>query len=375
MVPPPSSMYVAGALELPNTTAVGAGVLTLGGDRFLHNYGPAADAGNTFVGQLAGNFTLGGLGLFEGMYNTAVGYQSLSSNTTGFSNTTSGFQSLYFNTTGSDNTASGYWSLHANTTGSDNTASGAASLASNTTGYWNTASGFESLWQNTTGFSNTASGFRSLWQNTTGSSNTASGTSAGSTNATGSNNTFLGAYSDAAADNLTNATAVGYGAIVNASNKVRIGNGSVLVIEGQVAWSFPSDARLKENIRDLDLGLDFVLQLRPVSFTMKQGNGRTDMGFLAQDVEAVLGDDYNVLGIGGDQDRTLSLRGTDLIAPMVKAIQEQQTQIADQAKTVQTQQVQIEAQRGEIQELKAAVEALRARVQAQTVPARTADLR
>jgi len=29
---------------------------------------------------------------------------------------------------------------------------------------------------------------------------------------------------------------------------------------------------------------------------MKQGNGRTDMGFLAQDVEAVLGDDYNVSG-------------------------------------------------------------------------------
>jgi len=70
-------------------------------------------------------------------------------------------------------------------------------------------------------------------------------------------------------------------------------------------------------------------QLRPVSFTMKQGNGRTDMGFLAQDMEALLGDGYNVLGIGADEDRTLSLRGTDLIAPLVKAIQEQQAQIED----------------------------------------------
>jgi uncharacterized coiled-coil protein SlyX len=134
------------------------------------------------------------------------------------------------------------------------------------------------------------------------------------------------------------------------------------VIEGQVAWSIPSDVRLKENIRDLDLGLDFVLQLRPVSFTMKQGNGRTDMGFLAQDVEAVLGDDYNVLGIGGDQDRTLSLRGTDLIAPLVKAIQEQDATIKAQQARIEAkdariaglenqqaaQQSQIEAQRQEI---------------------------
>jgi hypothetical protein len=404
MVPPPSSMYVAGALELPLTTAVGAGVITLGGDRFLHNYGPA-NAYNTFVGQQAGNFTM------TGTYNTASGYQSLSSNTTGSENTASGVQSLYFNTTGSSNTASGVSSLFYNTTGYNNTASGFRSLVFNTTGYNNTASGFQSLYSNTTGFYNTASGYQSLpsnttgtyntasgvqslffnslgssntasgyqslysnttgneniaigyqslysnttggantasgggslYSNTTGDYNTASGFNAGTTNTTGSNNTFLGTGSDAQSNNLTNATAVGYSALVDASNHVRIGDTSVTQIGGQVAWSNLSDARHKDNIRDLDLGLDFVLQLRPVSFTMKQGNGRTDMGFLAQDVEAVLGDDYNVLGIGGDQDRTLSLRGTDLIAPMVKAIQEQDT-------TIKAQQAQIEALRAALAE-------------------------
>jgi len=45
------------------------------------------------------------------------------------------------------------------------------------------------------------------------------------------------------------------------------------------------------------------------------------MGFPTQDVEAVLGDACNVVGIGGDKDRTLSLRGTDLVAPAVKAVQ------------------------------------------------------
>jgi hypothetical protein len=146
---------------------------------------------------------------------------------------------------------------------------------------------------------------------------------------------------------------VGYGAIVNASNKVRIGNASVTAIEGQVAWSYPSDVRLKEAIRDLDLGLEFVLQLRPVSFTMKQGNGRTDMGFLAQDVEAVLGDGYNLLGIGQDAERTLSLRATDLIAPLVKAVQEQQAQIESRDARVATLENQQAVQQAEIQALKA----------------------
>ena len=87
---------------------------------------------------------------------------------------------------------------------------------------------------------------------------------------------------------------------------------------------------------------------------------------LAQDVEAVLGDGYNVLGIGGDKDRTLSLRGTDLIAPMVKAIQEQQA-------TIKAQQAQIEAkdarladmenqqaaQQGTIERQQAEIEALK----------------
>jgi trimeric autotransporter adhesin len=248
--------------------------------------------------------------------NTAVGYNALTNN-----------QPVFTVSSGTANTAVGSQALQTNTIGYDNTASGFKSLYSNTIGFDNTASGDQSLYANTQGLENTAIGGFSLYANTLGNENTAVGYNTGQTNTTGTSNTFVGFAADAAANNLINATALGYLATVNASNKVRIGNSSVSVIEGQVAWSFPSDVRLKENIRDLDLGLDFVMQLRPVSFTMKQGNGRTDMGFLAQDVEALLGDGYNVLGIGGDKDRTLSLRGNDLIAPLVKAFQEQQAQI------------------------------------------------
>jgi hypothetical protein len=124
MAPPSSSLYVAGALGLPDTTALGAGALTLGGDSFLHNYGPASDAGNTFVGEGTGNFTMGGLESWEGKANTAIGSSSLTSNATGDSNTASGSSSLLSNTKGYQNTASGVASLYSNTTGCANTANG-----------------------------------------------------------------------------------------------------------------------------------------------------------------------------------------------------------------------------------------------------------
>lgn len=102
-----------------------------------------------------------------------------------------------------------------------------------------------------------AIGSGALFLNSTGSWNTASGEGAGWFNQTGSNNTFVGAKAEAWVDGLANATAIGYNAIVNASNKVRIGNSSVTVIEGQVPFSSVSDAREKREMHDTTLGLDF----------------------------------------------------------------------------------------------------------------------
>jgi hypothetical protein len=332
---------ISGNLTLPATTAT-TGQIKLGPYPFIHNYGPV-NAWNTFVGNSAGNFTMGGPGSSDGTYNTGVGSVSLASNTTGhfntavgagslnnntagLENTAIGFASLAFNTSGRYNTATGASSLHSNSTGSQNTASGHSSLSHNA-GDNNTAIGYSSLSASTTGSQNTAVGSTSLRANTTGWGNVGLGWAAGDTITTGTNNTFLGEGADATAGNLSNATAIGADAYVDASNKVRIGNNSVMVIGGAVAWSNLSDARAKKDIQDLDLGLDFVLALRPVQFSMIEGNGRTDLGFLAQDIESLLGDGYNVLGVGGDADRTLSLRYTDLIAPLVKAVQEQQAQI------------------------------------------------
>jgi septal ring factor EnvC (AmiA/AmiB activator) len=110
-----------------------------------------------------------------------------------------------------------------------------------------------------------------------------------------------------------------------------------------------SDKRVKKDIKDITLGLNFIKSLRPVQYKLKKGDDRTDFGFIAQEIESLVGDNYNILGIGIDADRTLSLRYTDFIAPMVKAMQEQQA-IIEQQKT------EIEKQKGEIAEQKSIID-------------------
>ena len=118
--------------------------------------------------------------------------------------------------------------------------------------FLNTASGREALYNNTTGEYNTASGRHTLYGNTTGFSNTAIGADALNNNTTGSTNTAIGFRADVATGNLTNATAIGNEAMVNASNKIRLGNSSVTVIEGQVMFSASSDKTKKENFQSVD---------------------------------------------------------------------------------------------------------------------------
>ena len=94
-----------------------------------------------------------------------------------------------------------------------------------------------------------------------------------------------------------------------------------------------SDIRLKENIRDLDEGLDTVLSLKPRKFDWKEGKGKdikNDRGFIAQEFEEVLPDlidEWKDTPPEGEKPYK-SVRA-DLIPVLVKAIQEQQTIIND----------------------------------------------
>jgi polyhydroxyalkanoate synthesis regulator phasin len=338
MVPPPSSMYVAGAIELPFTTAVGAGVLTLGGNRFLHNYGPAADAGNTFVGQQAGNFTMGGLNSYEGKHNTAVGYQSLTSNTTGFYNT-----------------ASGSWSLLSNTTGFYNTASGYGSLVSNTTGFYNTASGAFSLQSNTTGTLNTASGYGSLTNNTTGSYNIALGSNAGVNLTTGNYNIDIGNQGVAAEgatirigdSNQTRTFIAGIRGVTTGSQNAI----AVLIDSNGQLGTASSSRRFKKDIRDIGEASSRLLDLRPVSFRYIGQSEGVHFGLIAEEVAEVLPE--LVVHDASGQVETVAYH--EMPAMLLNELQKQHA-------TIQAQQAQIEAQREELAAQRAQNDAQQARI-------------
>jgi hypothetical protein len=328
-----------------------SGVIFIGANRFLHNYG----ANNTFVGINSGNFTMTGtyniamgdqslLSNTTGNYNTALGVNTLNSNTTGERNTAVGISSLYSNTTGNYNTAVGNGSLSSNTIGYENTALGNQSLGANTEGSFNTALGYRSLYQSTTADQNTAIGYQSLFANTTGASNTASGhnslvhnttgdknTASGDrslySNTTGSQNTAIGDRTGYSISTGSNNTAIGYDAQVNgiSSNQVRIGNTFVTYAGIQVAWTITSDKRWKSDINNSELGLGFISKLNPVSYTrINDEKKRTEYGLIAQEVEKVLKESgiENAGMLTIDDNGRYELRYNDLLAPMIKAIQE-----------------------------------------------------
>jgi|GEM_PF-1042688 len=317
-------------------------------------------------------------------------------------NTSLGVNAFNAVSTGSYNVAIGRYSLNVNANGSYNTAIGDYALPSNTDGFYNSAIGHIALNTNTTGNSNTASGYGALSQNTTGNNNAAYGFSAGSNNTTASNNTFIGSQSNLSTSglNITNATAIGYSARVATSNSIILGStGANAVnvgigttaptnplhvvplsgidpvrIEGlqpgiaadnivvadangvlkTVPQSNPSDLRLKKDISTSTFGLNFISKLRPVTYTMKKGTTDLQTGFIAQEVEKAAKEiNYEFSGIvkpKSDSD-FYSLRYSEFVVPLVKAVQEQQSQIQTLEKKQQEQQK-------ELAELKALVNSL-----------------
>ena len=92
-----------------------------------------------------------------------------------------------------------------------------------------------------------------------------------------------------------------------------------------------SDSRFKENVRDLDIGLDKIMALKPRLFDWKEGKGvdiKNARGFIAQEFETVfpdLIDEWKDPAPEGEEPYK-SVRA-DLIPILVKAIQEQQALI------------------------------------------------
>lgn len=267
-----------------------------------------------------------------------------------------------------------------------NIANGVNALNSNTIGDGNTAIGSNALYSNTQGFNNTAIGKLALYYNVgagspffTGNNNTAVGVSALYNCTQGEHNTAIG---DFALGNITtesNCSAIGYNALTTASHQVQLGNSiTTTYVYGTVQNR--SDLRDKTEVRDTVLGLDFINSLRPVDYKWdlrddykpdrpeepaetateeekaqykiliqqwvedckaenitrdgSKKRNRYHHGLIAQEVKSVI--DAKGIDFGGYQDHklaggqdVLSIGYDELIAPLIKAVQELTKKVQD----------------------------------------------
>jgi len=260
--------------------------------------------------------------------NTAFGASALNSNTSGDTNTALGNTAMRDNTTGGQNVAVGVAALERNTTGSFNVAMGVAASGLQTTATENTAVGAYALYNNISGAASAAFGQAALG-NATGGTNSGFGMNAGSNITTGTNNTAIGYF--AAASSAT------------VSNTITLGNSGISTLRCQVtSITSLSDERDKKDIAPLEYGLNFVKELKPVSFewnarpeirTDHEGNeieiqgkvGIADIGFIAQDIVALedsLGAADSLQLSFRDNPEKLEVTQGRLIPILVKAIQD-----------------------------------------------------
>jgi hypothetical protein len=245
--------------------------------------------------------------------------------------------------TTSYNVAVGLDAGNAITTGVGNTFLGGNAGDATNDGNNNVGVGFEALSANC-GDDNVGVGYVAL-QACTGSNNTAVGPAAGLSVSSGSNLLLLG--------HDAGRTGSPGGNITTASNTMVLGDENISAAHIQVALTVASDERDKTDFVELDLGLDFVKALEPVTYywdkRSKYGdktaeeydlNAQTpdgthkedwmDVGFKAQAVQALedaagytASAKKNLTVASSDDGKQLGLRYEKFIPILVKAIQDQ----------------------------------------------------
>lgn len=272
--------------------------------------------------------------------------------------------------------------------GTDIVTAAGSTLAGFTTGT-NTALGTSALGSNVGSSTSTAIGYEALKVQTTANWNTAVGYQAGKAITTGGANTFIGyiagfgmttatasvALGDSAltGGNYGLAMALGQSAQVTGSLQNQIG-GSGTTTYAYGAVQDRSDARDKTDIQDTNLGLNFVMALRPRMFKWDMRDDyrpkppspdaseaeweayrqaadlsnithdgthtrtRYHQGLIAQEVKATM--DTMGVDFGGYQDHSIkggqnvqSIGYNEMIAPLIKAIQELKTEFDEYKRT------------------------------------------
>ena len=270
---------------------------------------------NTFVGSQAG-YTVNASG------NTFVGYQSGYYATTPTTNAAFGYQALIGVSstalTGNNNLAAGYQALKAVTSGQQNTGLGAGVLGSVSTAEGQTALGYRA---------GTAGGGGAAV--TTGFYNTLLGYEAMASAADGQHQIVLGSF---------RATGQGNNTFTFGKSGSQVTN----QFDSNANFSQSSDERLKTNIEDNDLGLDFINELKTKTYNWLPSNEvpkelsnhyneentkNTDVkmyGMLAQEVKAAMDKHGNpeFTGWMENSDGSQNVSREMFIIPLIKAVQE-----------------------------------------------------
>ncbi len=353
------------------------------------NYDPSLGAfRNTYIGYQAG---MNGTSARD---NLAVGAYTLKSNTTGRSNIALGTNALTNFVDGENNTAIGEGALESLPIGDRNIVIGTASL-SNLGGYSSnnvvlgnfvgdnlTSFAYDNVFIGTDhnplaatmnsavslGYSNYPTGDYAITighQPSAAQSATAIGLFASAsginaigigTDVTSDFNSSIAIGHDAVAKG-DSSIAIGFGAVTTSANEVVIGNASVSSIGGYTTWSNLSDGRFKYDVTENVPGLDFIKDLRPVTYKVDQekintflGNETTttstqdkvESGFIAQEVKALADKlNYDFNGVIAPQDESkqhYKISYSTFVVPLIKATQEQQVLIDKLLETIEKQE-------------------------------------
>ena len=353
--------------------------------------------------------------------NTGIGALALANNTTGEDNTAVGYNAIGVNAvTGANNVGLGKAAAYSLTSGANNVAVGKHALATHTTGARNIAIGTAAMsdtsadadslvsqdnifigeaagggtWGNgqtnsnvavgnyamdavlTNSPNNVAIGYQALSALTSGNNNTCVGYQAGDADQTGSLNVLIGSGADVDSTASASRIVLGPNANGGSDNYARVGDnnyGASLNFGGSGnSWGDTSDERIKKDVRNIDIGLDFINKLRPIKYKDVNPSDypveirdrsffdRTDssgkaipafekkeipepdkemVGFLAQEVKATM-DELGINFSGWEQEEAKEYGSTPLtdeqkakggtqrlqysrfVVPLIKAVQE-----------------------------------------------------
>ncbi|NND77343.1 MAG: tail fiber domain-containing protein [Flavobacteriales bacterium] len=360
---------------------------TLLGENAGQNLAPSSFLGvqNVFVGKNAGDMTN------DGSFNSFVGTNSGSSNSAGYLNSFIGHDAGYKNEIGSSNTFIGQQSGYSNISGSFNSFVG-QSAGYNNVGYSNTMIGQNAGFNSNIADFNVFVGERAGFNAVNGSENVLIGSEAGLSIADGDNNVMVGNGAgklNAGTGNVFIGSLAGSNE--TASNKLYISNNGTstplikgdfasneIILNGKVtignslyfedsstrmvtnasfdpathlsqdlgnsaangAWDEVfaddyvtiSDMRSKENVKDLSYGLEELMQVSTISYSLIDDPFKEiKLGLNAQNILSIMPEVVKSNNEEGEaktsEDQRLGLKYDQLIPVLINCIQEQQKQI------------------------------------------------